>query len=185
VTAAPRIATALAALILLGAASAPTVIPHPGGGPALVVPSDSPVRFTGFDKDGAAHFSGRFELSGAFTYGCEYDCEGPVGEDSLSFQLVPDRQLARRLPHWENRGDGMVLYIDRAVRLTRLIATRQQQAGLLSGKLTDVRGRISITVDDYVADFGCDYSPAYSARFVALAKPPELAQIEVDGDFGC
>ena len=79
----------------------------------------------------------------------------------------------------------MAVYVDRADRLASSITTRQQHAALLSGKLADVRGRLAITVDDYVADFGCDYSPAYSARFVELAKPPQLAQIEVDGDFGC
>lgn len=180
-----RAAIGVLALALVGAAPPAKVIPHPGGGPALVVPRNSPVRFTGFDKNGAAHFSGRFELSGAFTYGCEYDCEGPVEEDSLSLALVPDTELAKRLPHWEDRGDRMAVYVDRADRLASSITTRQQHAALLSGKLADVRGRLAITVDDYVADFGCDYSPAYSARFVELAKPPQLAQIEVDGDFGC
>jgi hypothetical protein len=143
------------------------------------------VQFTGFDKDGVAHFSGRFELSGAFVYGCEYDCEGTVGENSLSFDLVPDPELAKRLPHWEERGDDMVVSIDGADPLAPSLATREQKAALLSGKLDDVRGRIAITVDDYSADFGCDYSPYYSARFVALAKPPRLAQIDVDANFAC
>jgi hypothetical protein len=180
-----RTAAALLAFTLLGAAPAPRVIPHPGGGPALVVPSDSPVRFTGFDKDGAAHFSGRFELSGAFIYGCEHDCEGPISVDDLSLQLVPDEALAERLPHWQERGDRMAVYIDGAARLTSSVIGRRQKAALLSGRLADVRGHITITVDDYAADFGCDYSPFYSARFVALAMPPKLAQIELDGAFGC
>ena len=176
---------ALLLSLMVGAAPADKVIPHPGGGPALIVPSASPVKFKGFDKDGVAHFRGRFELRGAFTYGCEYDCEGSAAENSLSFELIPDADLAKRLPHWQERGDGMVIYIANADRLESAVATRQQEAALLSGKLAGIRGRISITVDDYTADFGCDYSPAYSARFVALKKPPKLAQVEIKADFGC
>jgi hypothetical protein len=181
-----RVLTALFSLALLGAAPADRVIPHPGGGPALVIPAGSPVHFRGFDKNGVAHFSGRFLMTGSFTYGCNVDCEEvPLPRGNLDFNLVPDLELMKRLPHWQDRGDDMVIYIDRASRLESAIVSQKQLAGLLSGKDQDVRGRIAIMVDDYTADFGCDYSPAYSARFVSLPKPPTIAELKVDGDFGC
>lgn len=176
---------ALLAFVSIGAAPGDRTVPHPGGGPSLVIPADSPVKFRGFDKDGAAHFTGHLLLTGSFIYGCEVDCEGPVTEGDLEIQVLPDPELARRLPHWKDRGKGMVIDIEPQGRLGQSLATGKQRAELLAGKRPDVRGRISIIVDDYVTDFGCDYSPAYSARFVKLAKPPMLAQIPVDGDFGC
>jgi hypothetical protein len=181
-----RLFAALAALLLLGASPANRTIPRPGGGPALIIPAGSPVKFRGFDENGVAHFDGRFLLIGSFTYGCNIDCEElPIPRDNLEFNLVPDQQLMKRLPHWQDRGGDMVIYLTRTSRLERALVGQKQLAALLSGKTKDVRGRIAIMVDGYTADFGCDYSPSYSARFVSLPKPPTIAQIEVNGDFGC
>jgi hypothetical protein len=180
---------AAAALALIappaGAAPGDKMYAHPGGGPALVVPAASPVRFKGFDKDGAANFSGRFTLTGTFVYGCQVDCEPPTVADNLEFEVLPDPELAKRLPHWHGKGDGMVIDISGAGKLTRTLANQRQLAALLSGKIPDIRGRISIVVDSFAADFGCDYSPYYGARFISVAKPPEIAKLEINGDFGC
>jgi hypothetical protein len=169
-----------------GAAPGDKVYPHPGGGPALIVPAGSPVRFTGFDKNGVANFSGRFVLSGNFTYGCRLDCDTvPIDPNALELNLLPDPDLAKRLPHWDGRGNEMVVEVDRISGLRAKVASPDQIAKILSGKIQEVRGRIAIVVDHYVADFGCDYSPYYAARFVSVAKPAKLAQIEINGDFGC
>jgi hypothetical protein len=182
-----EIAAAALALIALPAGAAPgdKVFPHPGGGPALIVPAGSPVRFKGFDKNGVANFSGRFTLTGTFVYGCQVDCEPPTVADNLEFEVLPDPELAKRLPHWEGKGDDMVIDINEAGKLTRTLAGKQQLAALLTGKIPDIRGRISIVVDGFSADFGCDYSPYYVTRFVSVAKPPQLAKLEINGDFGC
>jgi hypothetical protein len=175
----------LLAFLPAGAAPGETVIPHPGGGPALIVPAGSPVRFTGFDENGAAHFSGRFVLKGTFVYDCPADCEPGMTEDDIELQLLPDPELAAQLPHSQDRGDGMVLYIGEFAPVRRAIASRDSLKQLLAGKIADVRGRVEIEVDEFAADFGCDYSPDYSARFIAVAKAPQVADVPVDGNFGC
>ena len=163
------------ATLLTAATPAQKVIPRPTGGPALISPAGSPVEFQGFDKDGAARFDGRFVLSGYFTYGCEFDCEGASAEQDLVFQILPDPDLAKRLPRWTNTGD-MVIDIREAEKLRPRIATSRQVSALLSEKSADVHGHIAIVVDNFAADFGCDYSPYYSARFVAVAAAPKPAE---------
>ena len=98
------------ALLLAGAAPAERTVPHLGGGPALVIPAGSPVKFRGFDKDGGARFSGRFVLSGTFVYHCEVECEPGMTEADLDLGIVPDPGLAARLPHWKDRGETPVDY---------------------------------------------------------------------------
>jgi hypothetical protein len=176
----------LAALACLGASPGARTIPHPGGGPALIVPAGSPVRFAGFDKNGVAHFKGRFQLNGNYTYGCRIDCEEPpIPGDNLELNLLPDPSLTKRMPHWQDRGDDMVIELTATSKQLAALATRAQVAALRSGKLDEVRGHIVVTADDFVADFGCDYSPYYAARVVALSKPPTLAKLDIKGDFGC
>jgi hypothetical protein len=171
-------------MLLVGAVAGPQTVPHPGGGPALIIPAGSPVQFRGFDKEAVARFDGQFLLSGTFTLNCDM-CEPPATEDDVDLYVVPDQQLARRMPHWQGRGDRMAIEISNIERLKHSIASSRQLAGLASGKIRELRGRISIVADHYVADFGCDYSPYYAARFVKLPRPAKLAQVKVDGDFGC
>ena len=171
-------------MLLVGAVPGPRTVPHPGGGPALIIPAASPVRFRGFDKNGVARFDGQFLLSGTFTLNCDM-CEQPATEDDVVLYVVPDQQFAQRMPHWQGRGDRMAIEISNIERLKHSIATSRQVAGVASGKIRELHGRISIVADHYVADLGCDNSPYYAARFVKLPRPAKLAQLKVDGDFGC
>jgi hypothetical protein len=167
-------------LAMLLAAATPTqkIIPRPTGGPALINPAESPIEFQGFDKEGTARFHGRFVLSGYFTYGCEFDCQGAsITEQDLVFRIMPDPDLAKRLPRWTNSGD-LAIDIRQMEKMKSRIATKEQVRALLSGSIVDVHGHIAILVDDFVADFGCDYSPNYSARFVAVAAPPKPAEAQ-------
>jgi hypothetical protein len=180
-----RAAVALSALLLFGAREGDRVVKHPGGGPALIIPAGSPVRFTGFTKDGGARFSGRFELSGTFVYHCEVECEPGMKERDLSLGIVPDQALAKRMPHWRDRGDHMVVDLSRFESLRGRIVPARQVSALLAGKIPDIRGHMVVIASDYSADYGCDYSPYYSAHFVSLAKPPKLAKSRIEPDFGC
>lgn len=180
-----RIASLPLALLLVSAAPTDRVIPHPEvESEALIVPHDSPVKFRRWGKYGYAQFDGRFVLTGAFTYGCEVDCDGPVKEADLAFNVVPDPVLAARLPHWKVDTTDMMVRVGREKRLARAVITPQQRAALLSGKLTNIRGRISIIVDDFQTGIECD-SAGYSARFVAIAKAPKIDHVELNGDYGC
>jgi hypothetical protein len=181
----PRLGLLPFLLLLAGANPPDRVFPYPGGGPALIVPARSPAQFTGFDEDGGARFSGRFVLSGTFVYHCEIECEPGMKEADLSFGIMPDRELAKRLPHWQDRGDGMIVDVSPIEKLRGKIAPRNRIDELLAGKIPDIRGRISVVVEDYSAGYGCDYSPYYSARFVSVVKPPQLAQNEAEPNFGC
>jgi hypothetical protein len=173
------------AVIPAGAAPGDTVIARPGGGPALIVPAASPVRFTGFDENGVARFSGRFLLTGSFVYDCPADCDPGMTRDDVELQLIPDPELAARLPHWQDRGDRMVVEISTFKNIEPIIAGGHTLDDLLTGKISDVRGRLEIRVYDFAADFGCDYSPYYSAQFEALAKPIQVADVPIDGNVRC
>lgn len=180
-----RSAAAALMLLLVGTAPGDRVVPYPLGGPALIIPAKTPVKFVGFTKDGSARFKGRFLLSGTFVYHCEVECEAGMKEADLSFGIMPDQDVASRLPHWQDRGDGLVVDISPIEALRGKIAPRKQIDDLLAGKISDIRGHISVVVDDYSADYGCDYSPYYSAHFISVAKPPQLAQNEAEPNFGC
>lgn len=180
-----RAIVALGALLLFGARDGDRVVKHPGGGPALIIPAGSPVHFTGFTKDGGARFSGRFELSGTYVYHCDVECQPGMKERDLSLGIMPDEALAKRMPHWQDRGDHMVVDLSRIESLRGKIAPARQVAAVLAGKIADVRGHMVVIARDYAADYGCDYSPYYSARFISVAKRPKLAMSRIEPDFGC
>ena len=166
------------AALLAAATPADNVIPRPSGGPSLIDPADNPVEFKGYDGAGVARFDGRFVLSGYFTYGCAFDWDGaPVTEQDLVVRIVPDSELAKRLPRWSNSGD-MVIEVLRPEKLRPSIATAEHVKALISGEVADVHGHIAVVVDGFAADFGCDYSPYYSARFVAVAEAPKAAPVQ-------
>ena len=115
--------------VLISAAPAKQIIPLPdndAGGEALIVPADSPVHFRGWNKYGYAQFDGRFVLTGTFMYGCgEGDCEGagPYKESELTLAVVPDAELAARLPNWKIRHNDMMILISRWRPVEHSLAT--------------------------------------------------------------
>ena len=152
-----------------------------------MIPGNSPVRFRGWDKYGYAEFEGRFVLTGTFTYGCWSGCadyDGPVEEADLDVRIVPDPQLAARLPHWKDRNNDMLILIKRGDALATSIASPRQQAALRAGKVEYIRGRTAIVVDDFRTGIECD-SAGFRARFVAISKAPKLARVELNGEYGC
>ena len=180
-----RLAAIALTLLLVGAAPRDRIVPYPPGGPPLVIPAGSPVHFLGFTKDGGARFKGRFVLSGTFVYHCEVECEPGMKESDLSLGVMPDPGLAKRMPHWKDRGDGLIVDLSATDPLLGKIGSPRQVAALLAGKIPDIRGYISVVATDYSADYGCDYSPYYSARLISVAKAPKLAKSGVEPNFGC
>jgi hypothetical protein len=185
-----RVAVLPLALLLISATRAEQVIRVPGNEEeALIVPYDSPVKFRYFDGYGVAHFTGRFILTGTFTYECA-DCESgapidpPAKESDITLEIVPDATLSARLPHWKVHKQDVMIDIRRASLLRGMIASQRQRADLLSGKLDAVRGRVAITIEDFQTDIECD-SAGYWANFVSVVRPPKLAQVRLDGNYGC
>jgi hypothetical protein len=178
-------------LLLVGAAPAEQVIPFPGvDGEALIIPTDSPVRFAGFIKDGkeyiGARFKGRFVLTGSFTWGCYVDCGEPTVTEAENFALtvVPDPALAARLPHWKLHDNDIAIGVSKARTFTHAITTPAERAELVSGRLPEIKGRIAIVVDHFVTSLDCD-SANFGADFVAVAKPAKLANVNLNGNYGC
>lgn len=178
------------ALSLLGATPAPQIIPVGGGGDeALIIPANGPVKFRGFDKFGTARFAGRFTLTGTFIYSCA-DCEpharfSPrLKPDDLELEVVPDADLAARLPHWRIHRQHMIVEVRGANKLTQTIGNRRERAALFSGKIDALHGRMAIVVDQLRSDTECD-SATWSASFVAVAQPPKLSASRPTGTFGC
>jgi hypothetical protein len=179
------------AAVLMSAVPPERVILFPGvEGEALILPRNNPVRFSGFYKQGGeyvgARFSGRFVLTGSFTYGCEWDCGEPgVNEDeNYALRIIPDRALAARLPHWKVRNNDIAIFVSKAKPFTHAITTPEQRAALASPTVPNVQGRISIVVDHLETSLDCD-SANFRADFVKIAKPPELSKVDLDGNFGC
>jgi hypothetical protein len=172
------------AALITGATPAPQYIPLGDYDESMVVPANSPVTFRHFGKHhDSAYFSGRFVLEGVFILDCDY-CEPGYKDNQLRLIIVPDPAIAARLPHWKRHDNDIAIFITDARPFIDAISTSAERTALLSGKLVEVRGRAAIVVDRYEADLECD-SADYSAHFVAIAKPPELAEVELKGDFGC
>jgi len=180
-----RIAMLPLAVLLISTAPAGQVIPFPDvEGEALIVPADSPVKFTHFDKYGVAHFTGRFVLTGTyFIEGCEQDCPG-FDENDLDVDVFPDPELEAHLPHWKVHNNDISMSIRPERKLLGLITNSQQRAALTNGKANDIRGHISIVVEDFETSLECD-SANFSARYVGLFKAPKIAHVEFKGNYGC
>ena len=173
------------ALVSASPGAKPTEIAWtPGSDEAIVIPAASPVRFKGFDKEHYARFSGRFVLTGTFVYGCNVECGPPMQNADIEADLIPDPAMAAALPHWKLRNGDLLIYLVDGERLAKQIVTRRERTALMAGKLPDIRKHVAITVDDFQAGIECD-SAFYSARFIALAKPVQVAQKKVEPNYGC
>ena len=172
-------------LALMSASPAPQrEIPSGLGSEALVIPAGSPVRFARYGERYEGHFRGRFVLTGTFFYGCEIECNPPLQKDQLFVAVIPDRAIEATLPHWKIRNGHMRIFLNGGERLAHQIVTKREEAALLAGKIDDVRRHVSIVVDDFRAGIDCD-GAVYSARFIAVAKPVEVARAKLDDSYGC
>jgi hypothetical protein len=171
------------ALIVVGAALPAKYIPLGKYDEGLVIPAGSPVSFERFGQYDRARFRGKFTVEGIFVVDCDY-CEPGYKDNELHLSVVPDPSTAARLPHWKVHDNDIKIDITNAGPFILLITTPDERQRLLSGKLDEIRGRAALVVDQYEAGLDCD-SANYSARFVAVAKAPTLANVEPKGDFGC
>jgi len=173
------------AILLVSASPAQFVALPDDPDEGIIVPPDSPVQFHDFDQYGRAHFTGKFVLTGTFTYRCNY-CEPgtKVTENDLEFSIVPDPALLSRLPHWKQHDNDTMVEILQARRFTHAVTAAADRRALLLGKRDEVTGRIAIVVDDFQAGLDCD-SANFSAKFVSIAKPVTIAKVQFNGNYGC
>ena len=179
-----RIAAIATAPMILGAAHGPQYVPLGQYDESMVIPTNSPVTFRNFGKHhDSAYFSGRFLLEGVFILDCDY-CERGYKDNRLRLIIVPDPAIAARLPHWKRHDNDIAIAVTDAGPFIDAISTSEQRESLLSFKLSEIRGRAAIIVDRYEASLDCD-SADYSAHFLAIAKPAEVAKVEPKGNVGC
>ena len=165
----------------ISASPADRTISHPTAqGEAPIIPADSTLRFQGWDKYGYAKFKGSLVIIGTYIYGCAADCEGPIEDEFIRLDVVPDKTIAARLPHWKLRDNDRLITITGGSQLAHLIATRKQYAEMRSGRTAYLRGRVSIVVDDFRTGIECD-SANFTARFVRIVKAPIQERIELNG----
>jgi hypothetical protein len=123
-------------------------------------------------------------MTGTFVFSCSIECEPPLEKWQVYGELLPDPEIARRLPHWKIRNGDMRIYINRGDRLARQIVGREDLKSIRSGKLDEARRHVSIVVDDYQAGIECD-GATYSARFISIAKPVDSRRARSDDPEGC
>ena len=171
------------ASLFVSATAEPLFLPLGKYDEGVMIPADSELKFGKFDTYDSAHFIGRIVVEGVFVIEC-WDCEPGIEGHRLKMSIVPDPQIAARLPRWKKHDNDIVIGLVGAEPLIRAFVSPDQRKLLLSGRLDEIRGRTAIIVDRYTASLDCD-SADYSARFVAIAKATKLADTRTNGNYGC
>ena len=134
---------------------------------AIVVPAGSPLELVSAlspNGDIQAAFRGRFTLSGI------YKVEG-YGE---TLTIWPDQKSRDSLPHWQDREVPERMDISNAWAFAQAVIPKDKLQRLKSGKLSSVRGRVSIIAEKYETSIDCDVVSA-SARFVSVVRNVQIA----------
>ena len=164
--------TVLSVALLAAAPQSPMRIK--AAGVDLIIPADSPVRLRAISKtDISARFSGRFVLSGRYTYGCTDECHKPFAQKDMTLVLSPDAGTVARLPRWEGFRRPHAIEILNASKFAEGAISPRTMHALKYGKALRVSGYTSIVVDDFFTSVECDDSYA-SARFQASTYTPSV-----------
>ena len=176
--------SAVLALFLqpLAAADSPSTIPLPRGVDMIVIPPDSPVRFTSMGKHGLAKFNGRFVLSGTYYYGDNEYNDGP--EVYLTLYFVPDPQVAARLPYFKIRGRPNVIFITNSDDFVKAVIPKRTLGKLARKGSPHASGKVSIWADGLKTRIECD-APEYMAHFASVYKPATQLVAAYKPDVGC
>jgi hypothetical protein len=166
--------TIVAVLILLPMATctaANAAIIRSDSGDELVVPPDSPARFSAFEQYEVADFTGQFVLTGTYRYG--YLTKNPADDATygeLDLYFVPDRKFAATLPYWRRRGKVSEVHFKNDKAFVKAVISNDVVMKLRRKKIFSTSGRASIWVENYQAWLECD-SPNYAVRFISLHNP--------------
>ena len=185
---------ALAALLLssltaLAASPEPKSIPYPNSTDSIVVPANSPVHYSGTkDEAGALIFQGRLLLTGTFYYGDnDFNDSGDDNPSRYKFEpqayIIPDKDVAERLPRFSIRNGRQVLFIQNPVAFAKAVVSDAQARRVRCRRCGDVTGHIAIWADQFSAGIECD-APSYGVRFLSVYKPARHA-MKPRPDRGC
>ena len=165
----------VAALVLVSCVSAPALAqvpeqmvhllyPSDAAGEAMVVPTASPVRMASFSRDlnSRAVFRGRFTVSGTY--------EVEPFDDGFFVSFWPDKKSRSVLPFWRQRGGPIVIGLSGSSEFAEAVVSRAKLQKLRAGKLSSVRGHVTIVAEDYESFIECD-AAYFNARFVSVVTP--------------
>lgn len=138
--------------------------PGEAGAEEILVPAQSPLRFVSFSREDfpKAVFHGRFTLSGTY--------EVEVSEDGFWVSMWPDGKSRRVLPFWRERGGPHKIGLSNSSAFAQAVAPKSKLQKLRAGKLSFIRGRVTIIAEDYEASIECDAAQFY-ARYIAVVRP--------------
>ena len=144
---------------------------YPGepGGEAILVPAQSQLRIVSFAREQhvpKAVFHGRFTLSG------NYEVE--VLDDGFFVSMWPDGKSRSVLPSWRQRRGPHVIGLSNSSAFAQTVATKAKLQKLRAGKLSSIRGQVTIIAEDYETSIECD-AAYFNARYIAVVKPAMAA----------
>jgi hypothetical protein len=171
--------------------SAEPQISFDGGIDRIAVPANSPIRYAGMHKehgDSVALFRGKFLLTGTYYYGDnDFNDSGDEKPSEYVFDpqayIIPDRDIAERLPHFVIRNGKQTIFLTNPVAFARAAVTKQEARRVRCRTCGDATGRIAIWVDRFSASIDCD-SPSYDVHFLSVANPIKTV-IVPKPDRGC
>jgi hypothetical protein len=150
--------------------AAPAGIVLPDKADTIIVPAGSPLKFSKFDAENQAVFTGNLTLSGTFYYGDnEYNDGNTV---DLTLYFVPDAATVAHLPYLKTRGKAENIVVTDGAKFGAAVLTKAQAATLSKkgAPFPYATGHATLTVDHFTAGVVCDVS-SFSARFVSVGKP--------------
>jgi hypothetical protein len=163
---------ALLLLLFLGASALAAPPPKPvpfhdakgRGIDSIIIPLNSPVRFTGWLEGNVARFEGRFVLEGTYYYGDA--AHGP--EFSGEAHIVPDRNA--RFPLLVKRNglrtitiDNPEIFAEAVIPAGVLKSVRRKGGGYASG-------HVAIRAEGFTIGIVCD-RPSYGTHFASIYRP--------------
>ncbi len=151
-------------------AAPPAGIALPDKADTVMVPDGSPLKFSKFDAENQAVFTGNLTLSGTFYYGDnEYNDGNTV---DLTLYFAPDAATVAHLPYLKTRGKAESIVVTDGAKFGAAVLTKAQAATLSKkgAPFPYATGHAILTVDRFTAGVVCDVS-SFSARFVSVGKP--------------
>ena len=151
-------------------------IPYPNTNDSVLVPVDSPVHYSGIKtKNGdIVTFQGRFLLTGTYYYGDnDFNDSGDEHPSRYVFEprayVIPDDDVAARLPHFLIRSGRQPIFIDNPNAFATAVIPKTKARRVRCRGCGDATGHIAIWADQFGAGIDCD-KPTYTARFLSVYK---------------
>ena len=131
---------------------------------SILIPLQSPVRFSGWLEGNVARFEGRFVLEGTYYYGDSASGSDFVGEA----HIVPDRNA--RFPLLMKRSGARAIKIDNPEIFAQTVipagvlqSVRRKGGGYASG-------HVAIRAEGFTVAIACD-RPSYGTHFASVYRP--------------